>query len=98
MIDIWKCPLCSEDARPCSLQIDDFFAHVRGELEKQNNLDAKAIIVSPDGTWMPKLERLLKRKLNDVGEDPSEKIQNKLAGRDIQQVGKGMGRDYCAGR
>ncbi|PVH67829.1 hypothetical protein DL98DRAFT_636710 [Cadophora sp. DSE1049] len=88
MIDIWKCPLCGEDARPYSLQIDDFFAHVRGELEKQNNLDAKAIIVSPDGTWMPKLERLLKRKLNDVGEDPSERIQNKLAGRDIQQVGK----------
>jgi hypothetical protein len=58
---------------------------VREELEKQNNLDAKAINVSPNGTWTPKLERLLKRKLNDDSEDPSESMQNKLAGR---QVGK----------
>jgi len=58
---------------------------VREELEKQNILDAKAIIVSPDGTWAPKLERLLKRKLNDDSEDPSESMQNKLAGR---QAGK----------
>jgi hypothetical protein len=85
MIGIWNCPLCGKDARPYSLRIDDFFAHVREELEKQNNLDAKAINVSPDGTWTPKLERLLKRKLNDDGKDPSESMQNKLAGR---QMGK----------
>lgn len=54
MVDIWKCPLCSKDARPYSLQIDDFLAGVRDELMKKNQLDVKAIWIAADGSWRPK--------------------------------------------
>jgi hypothetical protein len=55
IIDTWKCPLCSKDARPCSLQIDDFLASVRASLKDQGLLDVKAIWISPDGKWGPKV-------------------------------------------
>ncbi|PVH89395.1 hypothetical protein DL98DRAFT_580089 [Cadophora sp. DSE1049] len=57
MIDVWKCPLCGKDARPYSLQIDDFLVSVRQTLEAQGNLDAKAIWVGGDGNWRPKVEK-----------------------------------------
>jgi len=57
MIDVWKCPLCGKDARPYSLQIDDFLLSVRQTLEAQGNLDAKAIWVGADGNWRPKIEK-----------------------------------------
>ncbi|KAL2071453.1 hypothetical protein VTL71DRAFT_12688 [Oculimacula yallundae] len=57
MIDVWKCPLCGKDARPHRLQIDDFLVSVRQTLEAQGNLDAKAIWISGDGTWRPKIEK-----------------------------------------
>ncbi|KAH7400044.1 hypothetical protein BKA64DRAFT_778230 [Cadophora sp. MPI-SDFR-AT-0126] len=57
MIDVWKCPLCGKDARPYSLQIDDFLVSVRQTLEVQGNLDAKAIWVGGDGNWRPKIEK-----------------------------------------
>jgi hypothetical protein len=57
MIDVWKCPLCGADARPYSLRLDEFLVTVRAELEKQDNLDVKAILVAADGTWRPKPEQ-----------------------------------------
>lgn len=54
MIDVWKCPLCQQDARPYSLQIDDFLVQVRDALGKSRRLDTKAIWIRPDGTWHPK--------------------------------------------
>ncbi|KAH7351025.1 hypothetical protein BKA65DRAFT_249725 [Rhexocercosporidium sp. MPI-PUGE-AT-0058] len=57
MIDVWKCPLCGKDARPYSLQIDEFLVSVRQTLEAQGNLDVKAIWVGGDGTWRPKIEK-----------------------------------------
>ncbi|TVY31178.1 Zinc finger MIZ domain-containing protein [Lachnellula hyalina] len=63
MVDVWKCPLCGTDARPYSLRVDNFLVSVRQELAKQDNLDVKAILISPDGTWRAKLEpKVLKRK------------------------------------
>lgn len=56
MVDVWKCPLCSSDARPYSLQCDEFLVSVRDELQRQDNLEAKSILVSADGTWRPKTE------------------------------------------
>ena len=71
MIDVWKCPLCGKDARPYSLQIDDFLASVRVELERQNLLSTKAILVSADGGWRAKIEpRSMKRKATgDLDDD-----------------------------
>jgi hypothetical protein len=70
MIDVWKCPLCGRDARPYSLQIDDFLASVRAELARQDNLDAKAILISADGSWRAKVEpRPMKRKATGDLED-----------------------------
>jgi hypothetical protein len=58
MVDVWKCPLCGKDARPYSLQIDDFLASVRAALERQGKLEegVKAILISADGNWRPKIE------------------------------------------
>ncbi|KAI0108161.1 hypothetical protein F4814DRAFT_451441 [Daldinia grandis] len=53
-VDKWKCPLCLADARPYSLVIDEFLVQVRSQLEHQNLLQTKSILVSPDGTWKPK--------------------------------------------
>ena len=74
MIDVWKCPLCSKDARPYNLIIIDFLADVRKLLEMQDNLHVKAILISADGTWRPKPEpTALKRKASDgLNDDDSD--------------------------
>ncbi|KUJ18034.1 uncharacterized protein LY89DRAFT_732729 [Mollisia scopiformis] len=67
MVDVWKCPLCGKDARPYSLQIDDFLVSVRATLQEQGELeDVKAILMDATGNWRPKVE---KRKPSDDGED-----------------------------
>jgi hypothetical protein len=73
MVDVWKCPLCGADARPYSLRLDEFLVTVRAELEKQNNLDVKAILVAADGTWRPKPEpRPAHKRKSTTGEDGDE--------------------------
>lgn len=57
LADVWKCPLCGKDARPYSLRIDEFLVGVRAKLETDGMLDCKAILVSKDGSWKPKLEK-----------------------------------------
>jgi len=54
--DKWKCPICSEDARPYSLRIDGFLQAVRGELEAQGKQGTKSLLVAADGTWQPVVE------------------------------------------
>ncbi|KAH0835319.1 hypothetical protein AYO21_01541 [Fonsecaea monophora] len=49
----WKCPICSKDAHPKSLVVDDFLLDVRDTLERNNQLHARGILVSNDGTWVP---------------------------------------------
>jgi hypothetical protein len=74
MIDVWKCPLCGRDARPYSLQIDDFLASVRARLAEQDNLDVKAIWIDADGNWCPKEipRSSVKRSHPDDSEDSSD--------------------------
>jgi len=74
MIDVWKCPLCGRDARPYSLQIDDFLASVRATLAEQDNLDVKAIWISADGSWRPKEipRSSVKRSHPDDSDDSSD--------------------------
>ncbi|PGH33851.1 hypothetical protein GX50_03330 [[Emmonsia] crescens] len=87
MAEDWKCPICSNDARPQSLIIDDFLVTVRRKLEEDKQSDVKAILVRPDGSWEPKTERnnnrsseprLLKRKRETSEDDgiTSLKIQS----------------------
>ncbi|KAL9029044.1 MAG: hypothetical protein Q9196_002666 [Gyalolechia fulgens] len=54
--DQFKCPICDADARPQSLIRDEFFVVLRGMVAKQNRLDAKAIVMKPDGSWQIKEE------------------------------------------
>ncbi|KAF1924766.1 uncharacterized protein M421DRAFT_424406 [Didymella exigua CBS 183.55] len=54
--DQWRCPICKADARPTSLVMDGFLVEVRKVLELKGLLDTRAIIVSQDGSWKPKLE------------------------------------------
>ncbi|CAD6440367.1 625c08a4-fe8c-469f-928d-9da2e8c454b4 [Sclerotinia trifoliorum] len=74
MIDIWKCPLCSADARPYSLQLDEFMASVRDELQAQDNLEVKSILVAADGTWRakPEPQPSHKRKSTTGGDDDDD--------------------------
>lgn len=62
MIDVWKCPLCGLDARPYNLQCDQFLVSVREELQEQDNLDVKSILVAADGSWRPKPESQSRNK------------------------------------
>lgn len=49
--DQWKCPICKKDARPQKLVIDGFLLEVRAQLDAQDLLDTKAILVKEDGSW-----------------------------------------------
>lgn len=51
MADSWKCPICSRDARPQSLRIDDFFVGVRASLLESNKGSTKQIRATIDGSW-----------------------------------------------
>ncbi|KAI1142530.1 hypothetical protein F5Y05DRAFT_409680 [Hypoxylon sp. FL0543] len=66
-VDKWRCPLCDGDARPYSLRLDGFLVDVRSQLEKENKLRTKSILVSADGTWNPKEE--LGDDDSDIGSD-----------------------------
>ena len=74
MVDTWKCPLCGRDARPYSLQVDDFLASVRARLAEQDNLDVKAIWIDADGKWRPKEipRSSVKRSHPDDSDDSSD--------------------------
>ncbi|KAI1653327.1 hypothetical protein F4813DRAFT_258759 [Daldinia decipiens] len=75
-VDKWKCPLCLADARPYSLVIDEFLVEVRSQLELQNLLQTKSILVSPDGTWKPK-----EQPADDDGDVDSEDDGNVSTGK-----------------
>ncbi|TAQ90866.1 hypothetical protein B7494_g821 [Chlorociboria aeruginascens] len=85
MIDVWKCPLCGKDARPYSLLIDDFLTSVRHALEKQHNLDIKAILVSADSSWRvkPQPEPSHKRKAT---KEPYDDFSSDEDGKGKQQA------------
>lgn len=73
MVDVWKCPLCGKDARPYSLQVDDFLMSVRESLARSNELHTKAIVISADGTWKPKPETVpSKRSASRAGLDDDD--------------------------
>lgn len=70
MVDGWKCPLCGKDARPYSLQIDDFLISVRSKLEEEGKLEqVKAILMDASGKWRPKVE---KRKATSGSDEDSD--------------------------
>ena len=54
--DKWRCPICSKDARPCSLRIDGFLLKVRRQLEEEGKLHTKCLRVKADGSWSVVLE------------------------------------------
>jgi hypothetical protein len=56
MVDVWKCPICSLDARPVSLWVDDYFAGVRRSLLSSGDMRTKSITVAADGKWSPVLD------------------------------------------
>ncbi|KAF9882393.1 miz zinc finger protein [Colletotrichum karsti] len=56
LVDRWKCPFCSGDARPCSLRVDQFMADIRTKLAADGLLRTKMVHVAADGSWRPKVE------------------------------------------
>jgi zinc finger MIZ domain-containing protein len=52
VVDKWRCPICSKDARPNSLRIDRFLITVRIKLKELGKLGkVKSILVAADGNW-----------------------------------------------
>ncbi|KAL6866018.1 hypothetical protein ACO1O0_002118 [Amphichorda felina] len=56
MSDCWKCPICSNDARPNRLRIDDFFLGVRASLTGAGKESTKKIQATADGNWITVVE------------------------------------------
>ncbi|KAG8169184.1 hypothetical protein KVR01_001933 [Diaporthe batatas] len=71
--DKWKCPICFGDARPRSLRIDSFLLGVRRQLEEQNKLETKSILVGADGTWRPVVEPVDDEDAGSDGDGPVPK-------------------------
>ncbi|CAM1501045.1 Fc.00g102070.m01.CDS01 [Cosmosporella sp. VM-42] len=63
LVDVWKCPICSLDARPLSLRVDEFFVSVRKMLLERNESNVRSITLDANGTWSPVQEP------DDVDED-----------------------------
>lgn len=80
-VDKWKCPLCGSDARPYNLRIDEYLVEVRSQLESENKLRSKSILVSPDGTWRPKEEPIDDSDIDsdDDGNGPQLKKSSRSA-------------------
>jgi hypothetical protein len=71
MVDVWDCPICGRDARPYSLQVDGFLFKVRQILERENKLNAKKLLVSPDGSWTTDGTVRIEGDNNDTDDDKS---------------------------
>ena len=56
LVDSWKCPICSADARPSYLVIDGFLKRVIESLAEQGSDATKAIYVNAEGKWRAKEE------------------------------------------
>ncbi|KAH0552905.1 hypothetical protein GP486_006895 [Trichoglossum hirsutum] len=76
MVDEWKCPLCTADARPHRLLIDGFLAEVRRELDVRRLDETKAIVVNKEGNWFPKAEPGGDDDMGGMGEDGSISVDS----------------------
>ncbi|KAK4249107.1 hypothetical protein C7999DRAFT_30474 [Corynascus novoguineensis] len=70
--DKWRCPICSKDARPQSLRIDEFLLKVRTQLEAEGKLLTKRLLAKADGTWSVVLEEPDDEDDCTDGEGPSQ--------------------------
>jgi zinc finger MIZ domain-containing protein len=52
--DVWTCPICKSDVRPCNLGVDLWMLGVREKLQKMGKLNANRIVVQADGSWKVK--------------------------------------------
>ncbi|WAO89396.1 SP-RING-type domain-containing protein [Fusarium falciforme] len=51
LVDVWKCPICGQDARPSSLWVDDYLVSVRQALVANGDTRTKAITIDATGAW-----------------------------------------------
>ncbi|KAL6363650.1 hypothetical protein LRP88_03072 [Fusarium phalaenopsidis] len=51
LVDVWKCPICGQDARPSSLWVDDYLVGVRQALVANGDTRTKAITIDATGVW-----------------------------------------------
>lgn len=86
LVDKWKCPLCSGDARPQNLRIDGFLQLVREALATQDKLRTKEIMVSADGSWRPKTDPADDQSDDDSdAEAPPAGVRSRSATRPSEQ-------------
>lgn len=51
MTDVWRCPICKEDARPNVIMVDEWMLDVRRDLENSGQLNVRSIRVEANGSW-----------------------------------------------
>lgn len=83
-VDVWKCPICGADARPCSLVVDGYLAEVRSVLEAVGQLGtAKAIMVGEDAMWRVKNEEIVSHEHRGRNKDRTESSSTKTIQVDV---------------
>ena len=70
-VDVWSCPICSADARPTMLFVDEWMLGIRNELVSKGLSDTAAIKVNEHGQWeikeeIPSEEQAMARKAPKV--------------------------------
>ncbi|KAM0414889.1 hypothetical protein ACHAPD_006072 [Fusarium lateritium] len=81
MVDVWRCPICSLDARPSSLWIDGYFAGVRRSLIGIGDMRTKSISVTANGRWAP----VLAADDTDDENTPAPQPRNTVNGNAVKQ-------------
>ena len=90
IVDCWRCPICKRDVRPNKLVKDEWLVQVREQLARAGKLDTRIIMVEPDGSWKPKVER--KTGVRSASLEAEERAQSAnggssgAAGRKLKKV------------
>lgn len=88
-VDVWKCPLCGEDARPEKLRVDEWMQSVREKLIADGLAEeARAIVVAPDGSWKMKEEKEVaqNRASTSTAKEEAEKAEAEKKAKVVVEV------------
>lgn len=87
-VDVWKCPLCGEDARPEKLRVDEWMQSVREKLVADGVAEeARAIVVAPDGSWKMKEEKeVAQNNVSAVKEEAKEEEETRKAKESVEVI------------
>jgi hypothetical protein len=86
VVDHWRCPICSEDARPQNLIVDGFLQDVRKQLEYNGLLETRAVIMDQDGSWKPRVETLDPNGVRDQSEEDDRSLAQRTVPAQVKKA------------